>query len=78
MVPSTYRMRQTIIAQSVQEHLWRVCDVDRDHPEGETMGTIEELGGTYEVRVLHWPSTRQYVSSFKEAMQCFGSGERAT
>lgn len=62
------------IARPVDEHEWQVC-ANRDGSLDETQtvfGYISELGGIYEVHVLRAPGIRQYVTTFKEAMDCFG------
>lgn len=65
--------RPTIIAQPLEEHTWRVWSMDSDDADlDRTVGYIEELGGTYEVRMLL--GTTRYVPDFKSAMECFGVG----
>ena len=71
MTLSTNHSRTGIIAEPLADNSWRVCDSGAIDIVDETMGYIGELGGTYEVRVLHSPELRQYVPTFKEAMECF-------
>lgn len=71
MTLSTTHSRTGIIAEPLADHTWRVCDSEAIDLIDETMGYIGELGGTYEVRMLHAPELRQYVPSSKEAMECF-------
>lgn len=62
-------------AQPISEHEWQVCTWRRRSIDDTqaVIGYISELGGTYEVRRILWPPTRNYVLTFKEAMECFGA-----
>lgn len=76
MTWSTERARPRIFAEPLGEHGWRVCRNDAGASLLDpTIGFIDELGGTYEVRVLSAPDERQYVPTFKEAMDCFETEE---
>lgn len=78
MTWSTERARPRVFAEPLGEHEWRVCRNDAGVSLLDpTLGYIEELGGTYEVRVLAAPTQRQFVPTFKEAMDCFGVEDSA-
>jgi hypothetical protein len=64
---------RAVIAQPISEHEWQVC-ANRSGSIEDTQavfGYISELGGTSEVHVLQTPEGRQYVPTFKDAMDCF-------
>ncbi|HRP99431.1 MAG TPA: hypothetical protein PK781_03090 [Terrimesophilobacter sp.] len=63
----------TIIAEPMADRAWRVCDGEGENAVDSTIGFIGELGGTYEVRVLRSPERHRFVTTFKEAMECFGA-----
>ncbi len=67
----------SVIAQPLAEREWQVVTGDWDSSQGgRTLGFIEELGGTYEVEVLHDSELCQFFGTFKEAMDYFDSLER--
>lgn len=69
---STERARPRVFAEPQGEHGWRVCRNDAGVSLLDpTIGYIDELGGTYEVRVIGGPTERQFVPTFKDAMDCF-------
>ena len=72
MTWSTERARPRVFAEPQGEHGWRVCRNDAGVSLLDaTIGYIDELGGTYEVRVIGGPTERQFVPTFKDAMDCF-------
>lgn len=60
-----------LIAEPLADNTWRVCNTGELDVVPSTMGFIGELGGTYEVRVLHSPELGRFVPTFKEAMEYF-------
>lgn len=72
----TGRTRRQIFAEPLGENAWRVRTHELDGAlPGPTIGFIDELGGTYEVRVLAEPSERHCVETFTAAMDRFGPEE---
>lgn len=67
-----------ILAHPLGEGSWRVCAGGNYDSDGATVGYIEELGGTYEVRVLEAPTNASFVETFKQAMECFSTRERVS
>ena len=64
-----------ILAQPLGGGTWRVCATSAQSEGETTLGYIDELGGTYEVRVLESPTIASYVDSFKQAMEFFTTHE---
>lgn len=69
--------RLPVVAQPTAEREWQVLGGEWDRPGGDrVIGFIEELGGTYEVKVIDEPALRQYFELFKDAMEYFESLQR--
>ena len=77
MTLATITESTRILAQPLGGGTWRVCATSAHSDDESTVGYIDELGGTYEVRVLASPTIATYVDSFKQAMECFTSHESA-
>lgn len=71
MTRSQLHDQAAVLAEPLAHNTWRVCDTGELDIVESTMGYISELGGTYEVRVLHSPQRHAFVRTFKEAMECF-------
>lgn len=66
-----------VLAQPLGGGTWRVCVSNLHYADGTTIGYIDELGGTYEVRALSVPSVSTYVDTFKQAMELFTASPRS-
>lgn len=77
MTSTTITESTRIFAQPLGGGTWRVCATSSHNDDGETVGYIDELGGTYEVQVLSTPTIASYVDTFKQAMEFFTTREEA-
>lgn len=76
MAPIAIHESLQILAHPLGGGSWRVSFGASHDSEGATIGYIEELGGTYEVRGIETPTVATYVETFKHAMECFHAQER--
>lgn len=60
-----------VLAQPLGGGSWRVRATNSHDADGTTIGYIDELGGTYEVRALGVPKVASYVETFKQAIEFF-------